>query len=357
MIIDSIKLTNFRNISEANVKPCSKINFIIGNNAQGKTNFIEALYTAALLKSFRTRNISDLVKENEKYSNIEISVINSSVTNKINIKLVKSITELKINNKKPERNNLFSYLNTIVFHPDEVNYITSYPLFRRNLLDRSIFYTNYNYIDTYRNYLRCLKQRNAYLKENLNFEDCWQEQLIIYGAEIIRERLSYIKKINNYFSGKLFSKENNENYTLHYSKNFLNIETIEEELAEEFKRKKNRERSVGYTLTGPHKDDIIFYLNGQQADKFASQGQKRSLVISYKTAQILDYQAVHGYLPVLILDDMTSELDANRKNILLENLLVNSGQVFITSTDFKQINCSENSRVFKVNDGYVSLAD
>ena len=128
-------------------------------------------------------------------------------------------------------------------------------------------------------------------------------------------------------------------------------------MKQEFIRKENRERQLGYTLIGPHKDDIVFYLNDRPADSFASQGQKRSMVISFKTAQILDYKAVQGHYPVLILDDMTSELDSKRKNVLLENLLENSGQVFITSTDFKQNNYFDQTKVFKVTNGEVSVAD
>ena len=225
------------------------------------------------------------------------------------------------------------------------------------MLDRAIFYNNHNYINIYKNYGRCLKQRNTFLKGSHTVDDCWRDQLIKYGSAIIRERLSYIDKINNFFSGELFQKNKQENYSLAYSKEYKESKNIEEQLTEDFNRKKSREKVVGYTLTGPHRDDILFYLNGQPADTFASQGQKRSLIISFKTAQIIDYKNVHGYSPVLVLDDMTSELDYNRKNILLDNLLVNSGQVFITSTDFKQINRSEQSKVFRVKNGEISLAD
>ena len=357
MNIEKIIIKNFRNIKEADVHPGEKINFIIGDNAQGKTNFIEAIYTSALLKSFRTRNTIDLIKCDEKVANINIEILNNNSINKVNLNISNNFKTLKLNDKKPDSKQLYSYLNVIVFHPDEVNYISNYPLFRRNLLDRSIFYTKNNYIDIYKKYSRCLKQRNSYLKGSQSDNDCWKEQLIKYGAEIIRERLAYIDKINYFFASESFQKANQENYSLSYSKEFSSRENIEEELKEDFERRKIREKAVGYTLTGPHKDDIVFYLNGQQADKFCSQGQKRSLVISFKTAQILDYQAVHGYSPILILDHMASELDANRKNILLDNLLINSGQVFITSTDLKQIKCSEQSKVFRVKHGEISLAD
>jgi len=357
MQIENIKISHFRNIQDAQLEPGKKINFILGDNAQGKTNFIEAIYVAALLKSFRTRNSADLIQQGKQTATLKIQINSDEVINSVHLFLDRQKKLLKINNKKPDSIKYFKYLNVIVFHPDEVNYISSYPVFRRNLIDRSIFYTNYNYIEVYKNYIRCLKQRNSFLKENNKEVDCWEEQLIKYGSIIIAERINYIKRINSFFNDEKFFSNNNEKYKLIYSKEYDNLNSIEDELREDFFRKRKREKFLGHTLVGPHKDDIVFFLNQQSANSFASQGQKRSLVISFKAAQIMDYRAVHGYDPVLILDDMTSELDANRKNILLENLLANSGQVFITSTDFQQVNNPEQSRVFRVNNGKISLTD
>jgi DNA replication and repair protein RecF len=187
--------------------------------------------------------------------------------------------------------------------------------------------------------------------------DVWEEQLIVYGSEIIKKRKFYIDKINTLFMGDFFVSSNRENYSVKYSRDYSESDSLEEHLAIEFARKRERERLLGYTLVGPHRDDLKFYLNAKPAETFASQGQKRSLVISFKTAQILDYKAIQGHYPVLILDDMSSELDKNRKNALLENLLQNSGQVFITATDFLKTNLSERSNLFRVNNGEISLAD
>ncbi|NOY12443.1 MAG: hypothetical protein GXP51_01755, partial [Deltaproteobacteria bacterium] len=209
----------------------------------------------------------------------------------------------------------------------------------------------------YKNYFRCLKQRNCFLKEKVSLKDCWKDQLIKYGSEIIKERIKYIEKINNFFSNSFFENLNSEKYFISYSKIYNNSNSIENILREDFSRKFGRERMLGYTLVGPHKDDIQFYINDHPAEKFASQGQKRSLIISFKMAQILDYKSVQGHYPVLILDDMTSELDIHRKNVLLGSLLENSGQVFITSTDFKQSSNSDQSRVFTVNNGEISVVE
>lgn len=357
MQIENIVIENFRNIEYSNITFGENINLIIGSNAQGKTNLIEALYYVAFLKSFRTQKNNDLLKEYKSTANLKCNVLNGGVDNLLQIKFGKKNKEININKKKPEKKDLFKYLNIILFHPDEVNYITSYPHFRRNLIDRSIFFTDFEYINTFKNYARCLKQRNTFIKSNSSDLDCWEDQLVIYGSEIIRKRLEYINKINNYFLINLKNQNNKEEYSLSYSKKYPDFHLIEENLKEEFERKRERERILGYTLAGPHRDDLQFYLNGKPAEIFASQGQKRSLLISYKTAQILDYKAIRGHYPVLLLDDMTSELDSNRKNILLENLLNNSGQVFITSTDFKKNKISEQSKRFRVNNGEISSAD
>ncbi len=353
MFVEKIKIVNFRNIVNTEVYFNKKLNFLIGDNAQGKTNLIESIYVSAFLKSFRTQKNSDLIKNGESFSSIKLIVSDNNVKNSVKFSLVKDKKKIEVNDKKPES---FKYLNIVIFYPDEVNYINSYPSSRRNLLDRSIFYTNYNYLNIYRKYTRCLKQRNIYLKNKSDEIDCWKEQLIFYGSEIIKERIKYINRINKIFTSSFFKKTNSESYSIKYPSKYFD-KSIEDHLQQEFNRKESRERLLGYTLVGPHRDDIGFYLNDMPAESFASQGQRRSLVISYKTAQILDYKAVQGHYPVLILDDMTSELDANRKNVLLENLLENSGQVFITSTDFKQTDNFAAGKVFKVNNGSISEVD
>ena len=357
MYIEKISIKNFRNIKQIDLKLEKKINFIIGDNAQGKTNFIEAIYFSAFLKSFRTQKLNDIIKEGEKTSYLNISTLKNNVLNNSEIYFDNKNKNIKLNGKNPDNKNYFKYLNIVLFHPDEVNYITSYPSFRRNLIDRSIFYTDYDYLDTYKKYYRCLRQRNNLLKTKSNITDVWEEQLIIYGSEIVRKRNIYIDKINSLFMSDFFISSNKERYSVKYSRNYSECGSVEEHLAAEFTRKRERERLLGQTLVGPHKDDLKFYLNGKPAETFASQGQKRSLVISFKTAQILDYKAIQGHYPVLILDDMSSELDKNRKNALLENLLQNSGQVFITATDFLKTNLSERSNLFRVNNGEISLAD
>lgn len=353
MFISNLKIKNFRNIEYADIELDKNLNFFVGNNAQGKTNIVESIYISAFLKSFRSQKKENIIKFGEDESKINIKVNNFGVNNVISFYMSKNNKFIKVNGKNP---NSYKYLNVVIFYPDETNYITSFPSYRRNLLDRSIFYVNYSYIDIYKKYYRCLKQRNLYLKGHKDKIDCWRDQLILYGSEIIRERIKYIDKINKIFKGDFFKYVNFEKYRISYSRKFID-DSIENILEEEFIRKQDRERQLGYTLAGPQRDDINFYINDRPAEVFASQGQKRSLLISFKAAQILDYRTVQGHYPVLILDDMSSELDSHRKNILLENLLENSGQVFITSTDLRRPEIAGKSTFFKVDNGIVSPAD
>ncbi len=357
MIIKNIKIKNFRNITFTDIKPGSKINFILGKNAQGKTSLVEAIYTAALLKSFRTNSIEDTINVNKNIAEIEIKINKDNIEHILNINYGKKYRNVHINGKNPDNNQFFSYLNTIIFYPEEVNYLSNYPFHRRNLLDRAIFYNNYKYIHIYKNYTRCLKQRNLYLKNNHNDFDCWKEILIKYGSEIIRERLNYLKKINKFFSNEIFNGIHEEKYSINYSKYYENNDEIENYLSDEFKSKKNKEISLGYTLVGPHRDDIKFLINDKPSEKYASQGQKRSFIISFKTAQIYIYKKKYGFYPILILDDMNSELDSDRKNRLLENIFENSGQVFITSTDVKNIGTATGNKIFKVENGVICSAE
>ena len=165
MFISNLKIKNFRNIGFANIDLGEKINFFIGENAQGKTNIIESIYTSAFLKSFRTQKREDLIKDGESESKIDIKINNFDVNNYLTLYLSRKCKELKLNGKKPDS---YKYLNVIIFYPDETNYISNFPYFRRNLIDRSIFYVNYSYINVYKKYYRCLKQRNIYIKSNKN---------------------------------------------------------------------------------------------------------------------------------------------------------------------------------------------
>ncbi len=349
MYIKNIKIDNFRNIEKCNINPDKKINFIYGENAQGKTNLIETIYYSSLFKSFRTNKNINLINYKKEKLFIKIDIVNNEVNNILKISLTnKNVKEIIVNDKKPDNYNFYRVLNSIIYFPDEISYLKNYPAYRRNLIDRSIFYINNEYINIFKKYTKCLKQRNIFLKSDDNENDIWKDQLIEYAYLIIKERINYIDKINNYFI-ILNKKENiKENYSIEYSK--YKKENIKDELFNGFKKNKLKEKKYGFTLTGPHIDDFIFSVNGNNINKYSSEGQKRSLLLSYKQAQILDYKDVYGYYPILLFDDIGSELDASRKINIFNRLLENSGQVFITIMDIPDID-KDNTKVFEVRNG------
>ena len=344
MIIEEVDINNFRNIVSCKIKPAKNINFICGLNAQGKTNLIEAIYFSSLFKSFRTNIKNDLVNKDSDIFNIKLNIENNKVNNKIDISFGKNKKNIILVNNK---NNLSKerILNTIIYFPDEISNLKSYPSYRRNIIDRSIFFIDNNYLSIFKKYLKCLKQRNVYLK-NSNKNDIWRDQLIEYGSLIVLNRINYVKRINIKFEELKNNYLIDENYNIEY-KNY-NKKNIKDKLLEKFIKNKDKEVQYGYTLVGPHIDDITFKINGYNINKYSSEGQKRSLLLTYKRAQLSDYKENKGYYPILLLDDIGNEIDSTRKNKIFETIIENSGQVFVTTT-----NCPEklNGKIYRVTNG------
>ncbi|MEE4255004.1 MAG: DNA replication and repair protein RecF [Desulfuromusa sp.] len=351
MHINKIIINNFRNIENTVISPSDKINFIYGQNAQGKTNLLESIYFSSLYKSFRTNKNTNLINKDYNSFNINLEIINNNVNNNIKIFLDnKNKKNIIINNKKPDNDFFYKILNCIIYYPDEIIYLKTYPLYRRNLIDRSIFFINNEYIYLFKKYLKCLKQRNIFLKLKKCEDDVWRDQLIEYASLIIEERMLYIDKINEILS----SFENlkiKENYLIEYKK--IDKKEIKDNLYKKFKKNEIKEKQYGYTLFGPHIDDFIFTLNGSDINKYCSEGQKRSFLLCYKQAQLQHYKNIYGYYPVLLFDDIGTELDLSRKTNIFNKIIENSGQVFITTIDIPNMK-NENIKVFKVDNGSFS---
>ena len=353
MLIKNIKINNFRNIDNCNIDPHKKLNILYGNNAQGKTNLIESIYYASIFKSFRTNKNSNLINDGNNNFNIEFIISNNEVDSILNIKFdSKNKKQILLNKKVPDKF-IYKNLNTIIYYPDEISLLKNFPSYRRNLIDKSIFFVANDYLDTHRKYLKCLKQRNIYLKGNnqANTHDVWKDQLIEYGYIIIKKRIEYISRINNFFNVLSNNKILNENYKVKYEN--YKIKDIKDKLSEQFNKNKEKEFKYGYSLAGPHIEDFTFLVNDQDINKYSSEGQKRSLLLSYKQAQLLDYKDFCGYYPILLLDDIGTELDDTRRDKIYNKLLADSGQVFITTINLPNI-CFANTKVFNVKNGIFS---
>ena len=355
MFIKYLHINNYRNIDNCIFEPTEKINIICGDNAQGKTNLIESIYYASIFKSFRTNKNNNLIKNGSENLNIELIVTNNGVDNRLKVNLDrKNFKKITLNNKNPD-SYIYKNLNTIIYYPDEISLLKNNPSYRRNIIDKSIFFINNEYINIYRKYIKCLKQRNIFLK-NKNIEknkntDVWRDQLIEYGFLIINERTNYIARINNIFKKLEISKKISEIYTLKYED--YGGKNIKDELLKKFEKNRNKELKYGYSLAGPHLENFNFYINNNDINKYSSEGQKRSLLLSYKQAQLLDYKEHKGFYPILLLDDIGTELDDSRRNNIYNKLLADSGQVFITTINLPNI-ALDKTAILKVENGIFS---
>lgn len=346
MVFKNIEIKNFRNINDISFKPSDNKNFIIGDNAQGKTNIIESIYFLVFGKSFRTNNLTNLLNEKKK-SVLNFSIIKNHVEYKINIKINKE-KNIEINGKKSKLKDISNLLKVVLYYPSEINFLLKSPSLRRNLIDKSIYLTDVNYSDLHLDYLKCLKNRNVCLKKNKD-SYIWKEKLIDLSYEIVKKRILYVEKINKILY-EFDSLIEGEIYQVSYKKK--DISNYKEKLKSDFEKIEKKEEKLGYTLLGQHTDPVSLLLNNMDLDSIGSEGQKKSFLLLFKLAQISNLKNEIDVNPVLIIDDVNSEIDEKRQKILIYNLLSICDQSFITSLKVPSF-YKEKDKIFYVNNGYI----
>lgn len=352
MIIKNIKIKNFRNIEFGYITFNEKLNIIVGNNAQGKTNILESIYYSNFYKSFRTNENKNLIKIDENNFNIELNLYSKKISNNLKISLdVKNNRKILLNNKKPDSIDLYKTVNAIIYYPSEINLLLLYPSYRRNLIDRSIFFTENSYINIIKKYNKILKQRNIYLKNYSEEYDPWLDQLLCISTEIIKKRIEYIERINSKFSDICSNSYLEEKYNIKYKS--YNKDNISEHLETNYKNVKYKEKKYGYTLFGPHIEDYVFFINGKNIKNFSSEGQRKYFLLHFKYAQLLDYVDIYDDYPIILFDDYGSELDNDRTKFYFEKLYKKSGQIFITSTK-NMSHLYSDCNILSINDGVIS---
>jgi DNA replication and repair protein RecF len=357
MYIHSLTLKNFRNIEKTEIFPDPEFNILWGANAQGKTNFLEAIYLLGNLKSFRAIGNQELPCINFDEARIFARISSGGVDHGIELTIGRNGKSAHLNGKQVKKTaGFFGYLRPILFSPEEVNLLKGYPSGRRALLDRAVFQADPNYLAKAQAYDRCLKQRNRLLREGGNGGELasWTDKLLETGVVLRRERGSYLRRIRPLFQetyGNITSAR--EKADFFYTPSEKSEEDIGKSFRLELERERERERRLGQTLAGPHRDNPEFMVDGRSARLYASQGQQRSLVLAFKTAQIMDLENRTGEPPVLLLDDMTSELDRQRQEFFFRFLLSRKGQVFITTTEKEPLLQAglDNGRFFRVSNG------
>lgn len=364
MKLDKIELKNYRNIKNMEILPCKGINVIYGDNAQGKTNLIEAIWLFSGNNSFRGSKFNDLIMFNENYSSLNIDFSNKQRIQKAKIILS---TKKKISLNGVELKSISELNGTfyaVVFSPVHLSLIKDGPKNRRRFIDIAVSQIKTQYENYVQRYDKLIEQRNALLKNThlyKNLEqniDVWDLQIAKIGTIISIYRNDYINKLEKY-AKKIYEElsSNRESFRICYvSTVFKDIKTITEynddnvllyynNLKENF----NTDLKQGYTTTGIHRDDLDIYVDDKSVKMYGSQGQQRSSVIALKLAEAKLLKKVTGENPVMLLDDVMSELDVLRQNYILNH--VKDMQVFITCCDILNTLKLNNGCIFNIKNG------
>lgn len=352
MKVKNLKIKNFRNISEISLDFDDEINVICGENAQGKTNIIEALWLFSGAKSFRNTKDNEFIKFGENCAKIYTEFNMLGVDNNAQIifenKKISFLNEKKLANTSA----LAGKFNAVVFSPSDLTLVTDGPDKRRRFLDTAIGQLYPNYIEILRNYTRAVMQRNKIIKDYRYDKtlsvmlDVFETEIVDMGNKIISYRKRYIEILNRYVSniydGISCGKEKVDIFYI--SKNeILNNEIL--------KISRDVDMYTSTTSVGPHRDDIIFKINGISARNFGSQGQKRSVALSLKLAGAEVIKEISGEYPICLLDDVMSELDEGRQNYILNH--IRNWQSFITCCDTSNIKNLKEGKVIKIKGGEV----
>ncbi|MCR5702482.1 MAG: DNA replication/repair protein RecF [Lachnospiraceae bacterium] len=358
MYINSLELNNYRNYNELNISFNKGITILCGDNAQGKTNVLEALYLAATTKSHRGSKDREIIMFNENEAHIRVHLSKHDVGHKIDMHLRKNKNKgVAIDGLSIKKSGeLFGLINIIFFSPEDLSIIKNGPGQRRRFMNLELCQLNKIYYYNYVNYNKALNQRNTLLKQiatdksKKDMLDVWDAYLIQYGKAIIEERQAFIDKLNdivkvihNHLTGGRESIE----ITYETNVSFKDYEKV---------MRKKRDTDIKYqsTQTGPHRDDICFLVNGIDVRTFGSQGQQRTAALSLKLAEIELVKSIIHDNPILLLDDVMSELDSNRRNYLLES--IKDIQTIITCTGYDDFIKSRLTidKIYEVVNGTIS---
>lgn len=367
MNLTKINLLNFRNISNINIKLSNNMNIFIGENAQGKTNILEAIEMLALTKSHRLSVSPNIIKFNKKNCQIKGVVKKDRIISKLEMSISEEGKKLKVNQTDIRRvADYISNLNIIVFTPDDLEIIKGSPSIRRNLLNIQLSQISKSYLNIYNEYNKILKTRNEYLKilfnnsiADLKYLDIITDKLIEKAVFIYKKRMEYInfinENINTYYSNISASSGLNVVYEPNISINCSDDKQIAEVLRRKLKDNYRKELNYGMTMYGPHRDDFSFYISNNNLKYFGSQGQQKLAILAFKLAEIPVFESMCGTSPLLLLDDIFSELDIKKRNKLLKFISEGSIQTIVTTTDLKNINKKylDNAYIYEVKNGNI----
>lgn len=364
MKVIALKVENFRNLKSDIITPCDGVNIIYGKNAQGKTNLIEALWLFCGGHSFRSAKDNEVIRFGCQKTKIEMRFFGQDREQSAEIVFLQNKKQVVINGvEKPSASALIEKFNAVVFSPEHLNLIKRGPSERRKFIDSAICRERLRNAVILSKFNRILVQRNSLLKDiykrpSLEETLCvWDEPLIKYGSMLIEQRLEYVKMLTErakiYHRG--ISKDKEDLKIRYVSSSEIELDDsltqIEQKLRKKFEDNRRDDIRTGVTNAGPHRDDIEILINGKNAKAFASQGQQRSAVLSLKLAEAAVLKEKMGEEPVILLDDVLSEIDSERQDFLLNE--IKDCQVFITCCEKSNKEQLKKGKIFQVENGEI----
>lgn len=361
MHLKSLQLKNYRNYLNESIQLISSTNVIVGNNAAGKTNLLESIYLLSTTRSHRNDDDKELIYFEKEFASVEGMLQTEINPEKLSVVLHKSGKTLLVNNVALKKNSEFiGRINAVLFSPGNMDLFDNSPKFRRKLIDIELGKLSQKYMYSLSSYLKLLKERNIYLKNPVDplMLDTYTEMLLEPQTEIIRARAGFVERLNKQLSYyfNLISGEEHEIKMVYVSitDERSNTEVMLKQLRELYESSRERDLCLKQTNNGVHREDYVFYFDDREVSKYCSQGQKRMILLALKLSIVQNIYEIKNDYPVLLLDDVFSELDLIRRQNLLETLPKNI-QTIITTTDLSELNLPAGNEVnvIKVQKGKI----
>lgn len=359
MFIKRLQMLNYRNYNVLDISLGPHVNVFMGDNAQGKTNILEGIYYCAFARSHRTSKDRELINWNSDNALLSVTVGRERLDKRIDISILKDGKKaIQINKIKIKKiGELFGNFNVVMFSPEDLKIIKDSPGVRRKFIDMELCQLNPKYYYNLVQYNKVLNERNSILRNrNINKDilDVYDMQLVEFGYNIIIDRLEYIQKLNKY-STKIHSDitSGKEKIEFKYISTIKDLENIKESFYSLLEKNRSRDCERGITSIGPHRDDFTVLINDIDTKSYGSQGQQRTAVLTIKFSSLKIIKELTGEHPVLLLDDVLSELDFSRKRYILST--IGDIQTIITCTGIEDLYeyLDDKSKVFKVKDGEI----
>lgn len=359
MIIEKIKLKNYRNYDSLEIDLNKKLNIIIGKNAQGKTNILESIYVLSLTKSYLGVNDKNLIKLGNNYAILEANTILNSGPKKFKVLIKDNGKQVIINgNEVKKLSDYVSNLKVIIFSPENIRMIKEGPSVRRKFLNMEISQISIKYVKLLMNYNNIIRQKNEYLKldnKNIDYLDVLNDEIAKLSVEIYLLRRKFLDNINTYIDRIYYEIMGMKGLRVRYISNidyFENKKEMVDKYREKLDKYLEKEMLYKISLIGPHRDDFIFVLNDKNIALYGSQGQLRSVILALKLSEIELFKKSSDDDPILLLDDIFSELDIDKKNNLIKYINDNI-QTIITTTDINMIDekLVKKASIFEIQNG------